>query len=482
MNLPTPGTCILIIHWSIVAGLSLRVIARRPPVGVAMAWLAVIAATPFVGATVYLLFGEKRLGRGRAAAIARNAIILSTWQNQLRQEYGEVAKQIESSALPISNHAHKALGSPALNGNEIELLDNFQAVFDKLVSDIDAAQTKCHLCFYIWHEGGRCIDVIEALIRAAKRGVHCKALADAVGSKSFLCGDLARRLRKAGVELSASLPTGPVRTLFVRRDLRNHRKIVAIDDHIAFTGSQNLVDPRYFKKDSNVGEWIDAIVRITGPTAAALDTVFELDWSVETGQACELPQLKKNVSSSTGGEIIQVVPSGPALQPQAIHQLLLTAIYAARRSLVMTTPYFVPDESILTALTSAALRGVEVTLIVPARNDSLMVRFASVAHFDDLMTAGVKIARFEGGLLHTKSLTVDGKISMFGSVNLDMRSLWLNFEISLFVYGNEFTSKLENLQKHYLENCNWIHLEEWNERPRWHRFAENTFRLIGPLL
>jgi len=176
------------------------------------------------------------------------------------------------------------------------------------------------------------------------------------------------------------------------------------------------------------------------------------------------------------------VPSGPDLRPEAIHQLLLTAIYSARHDLVMTTPYFVPEESMLTALLSAALRGVDVTLIVPARNDSLLVRYASVAHFDDLMSAGARIALFNGGLLHTKSLTIDGSTSVFGSVNLDMRSLWLNFEISLLVYDPDFTGRLRTLRDVYLADSRMLDLASWRRRPAWCRFTEDACRLLGPLL
>ena len=482
MNLHLPSTVVLVAHWLILTALSVRVIMRRPPVGVSVAWLAVIFSVPFVGAAAYLLVGERRLGRGRAARIAASIGNVRQWQSDMRHHYDTSATQIDAAGEPIHRHAQNVLGFPAMTGNNIELLDNFQTIFDAIVADIDGAQSRCHVCFYIWHEGGRAADVVDALVRAARRGVQCRALADATGSKAFLRGDLARRLRDAGVELTAALPTGPLRTFFVRRDLRNHRKIVVIDDRVAYTGSQNLVDPRFFKQESGVGEWVDAIARITGPAAAALDCVFGLDWSVETGRICEPPPAAGNGAPAPAGSMIQVVPSGPDIQPEAIHQLLLTAIYAARRELVMTTPYFVPDDSMLTALLSAALRGVEVTLIVPARNDSLLVRYASVAHFDDLMSAGATIALFKGGLLHTKSLTIDGKICIFGSVNLDMRSLWLDFEIPLFVYDGTFSSQLRELQNTYLRNSDRLELDVWRRRSAWHRFKENAFRLLGPLL
>ncbi len=476
------STTVLILHWLIVVGLFLRVIMRRPPVGVAVAWLAVISSTPFVGAVVYLLFGERRLGRRREERIAATLDDVQHWQRGLRDRFDAGAGASDDLVAPLRRQAEAVLGTPALVGNSTELFEDFQAVFDALVADIDRARVSCRLCFYIWGDGGRTADVLEALERAAGRGIRCRVLADAIGSRAFLGGARAARLRRAGVEVRAALPTGALRTLFVRRDLRNHRKLAVIDDRVAYAGSQNLVDPRFFNQKAGVGEWVDAMVRVTGPAAAALAGVFALDWAVESGQALDLPTATDVASGSPGAASIQVVPSGPGLRPEALHQLLLTAIYAARRELVMTTPYFVPDESILMALLSAAQRGVEVTLIVPARNDSLLVRYASVAHFDDLLSAGATIALFEGGLLHTKSLTIDGELAIFGSVNLDMRSLWLNFEISLFVVDPDFAGRLKSLQRTYRVRSRTLELEAWRRRPAWRRLTENAFRLLGPLL
>jgi cardiolipin synthase len=474
------STIVLITHWLIIVGFSVHIIMRRAPVGVSLAWMAVIFSIPFGGAAAYLLFGEKRLGHHRAARANAMAGDLTSWLTGLRERPDAEPPQAGSTGEPLQRHAERVLNFPVLGGHEITLLDDFQSIFDAIVADIDGAEQTCHLGFYIWHEGGRADDVVDALMRAAARGVRCRAMADALGSKAFLKRGVVRRLRDAGVEVAVALPTGPVRSFFVRADLRNHRKIAVIDDRVAYTGSQNLVDPRYFKQGSGVGQWVDAMARVTGPAAAALDGVFGSDWAVEMGGGFASPPAP--AGDTPQGAAVQVVPSGPGLRPEAIHQLLLTALYAARRELVLTTPYFVPDESMLTALLSAALRGVEVTLIVPAHNDSLLVRYASVAHFDDLMSAGVRIALYRGGLLHTKSLAIDREVGIFGSVNLDMRSLWLNFEISLFVYDRQFTDLLRALQDQYLEDSDRLDPERWRRRPARHRLAENAIRLLGPLL
>jgi len=372
------------------------------------------------------------------------------------------------------------MGIPALDGNHIVLLHDYESVFDAWVNEIDGAKESCRLAFYIWHEGGRADDVMEALGRARARGVRCRVLVDAMGSKLFLKGKRVRALRAADIEVVAALPSSFRR----RADLRYHRKIVVIDDQSGYAGSQNLVDPRFFKQESGVGPWVDAVVRIEGPAVALLANIFELDWRIEAGAAFEAPRSWPGSQQEDlpNGALLQVVPSGPAPYPDAIRQLLLTAIYSAQRTLTLTTPYFVPDEAILTALLSAALRGVEVILIVPEKNDSFLVRHASAAHFDDLMGAGARIALFQGGLLHTKSMVIDGTISLFGSVNLDMRSFWLNFEISLFVYDPKFTLRILELQQDYLTHSVFLDPDDWRKRPARRRFLDNAVRLIGPLL
>jgi len=481
MSVHSISTAVLVAHWLIVIGLSLRVISRRSPIGVASAWLMVIFSLPFVGAALYLLFGEKRLGRARIARTRVHLPDVHAWQRGLGHAPVAVGKTVPVAGA-LARLAQGLYGFPPQSGQSITLLDNYPAIFDAIVADIERARKHCHLAFYIWHGEGRTLDVIEALVRAARRGVNCKAMADALGSKAFLQGPHLQRLREAGVQFEMSLPMGRIPSLRSRADLRNHRKIVVIDGEVAYTGSQNLVDPRFFKQESGAGPWVDAMARISGPAVSSLDGVFELDWSGETGKPFEAPVPALADASERTESVVQVVPSGPDLQPEGIHQLLLTAIYNARSEIVMTTPYFVPDESFILALQAAVQRGTRVTLIVPAHSDSVLVRHASVASFDTLMEAGVNIALFKGGLLHTKSMAIDGQVCLFGSVNLDMRSLWLNFEISLFVYGADFCLRLRALQNTYLDDSAMLTLEEWRRRPRWRKLLEDTFRLLGPVL
>lgn len=481
---PWTAAAILTADLLIRVGLSVRVVMRRRPVGVSLAWLLVVLAFPFLGAVVYLFIGELRLGTRRARRAAEIHELYEGWLTDLRARSHVDWTPLGAECLPLAMLTERTVGLPAQSGNELELIVQAQDVFASLVRDIDAAKRTCHLEFYIWTEGGSANDVAEALLRAAARGVACRVLVDAVGSKQFLRSDLARRIAQGGVQLCEALPVNLLRMLFVRFDLRMHRKIVVIDGEIAYTGSLNLVDPRYFKQDAGVGEWIDAMVRVRGPVVEALGITFLEDWKLETNES--LLQLAEHGDvrplDAAGNSVVQAAPSGPTIANQAMQDVLLMTIYAARRELVLTSPYFVPDESLLAALTSAARRGVAVTIVVPERVDSLLVRLASQAHKGDLLESGVRVMLFKGGLLHTKSITVDGEMSLFGSLNLDPRSLHLNFEITLAVYDRVFTDELRRLQQAYIDDSRLMSLEAWLNRPPAARFTENAARLLGPLL
>lgn len=476
-------------HWALAIGLTLRVIARRLPVGVSLAWIAVVFGFPFIGPVIYFFFSGKRLDRAWRTRL--DAANLAAASALALEREGPLAVLPVAGAVGETVHRHVlgVLGIPALRGNRLILLRTHDAVFDAVIAELDAATDTCRMAFYIWHNGGRADDVVEAVLRASRRGVRCRILVDAIGSAEFLVSDNADRLRAAHVEVSAALP----RTFKRRADLRYHRKNIVIDNRIAFTGSQNLVDPRFFKQDAGVGEWVDAVVRIEGPSAASLARMFDVDWSVETGGSTvgisgsstepgAISASASHANTKASGALLQVVPSGPAPEPDVIRQIILTSIYAARHSLTLTTPYFVPDEAVLAALHSAASRGVAVTLILPAKNDSHLVRFASASHFDELLAAGVKIARFRGGLLHTKSMVIDQALCLFGSVNLDMRSFWLDFEVTLLVQDNMFAKQLGDLQGEYLSRSVYVDPVIWAGRTKLRRLIENAARLAGPLL
>jgi cardiolipin synthase A/B len=473
-----------LVHAILVAGLSVRVIMRRRPVGVLLAWMAIILSVPVLGGLIYLVLGESRISGKylkRGLSIHRR---YANWKQALCARATVDWTGISPQAVALQNQARTVTGFPALQGNRLELLQDAGEVFRSLIGAIARSRRSCHLEFYIWFAGGLADELLETVIGAARRGVVCRLLLDALGSKPFLHSAAVTRLREAGVELAVALPVGLFTTLVTRADLRNHRKLAVIDGEVAWTGSQNLVDPRFFKQNEGVGQWVDAMFRIEGPVVEVLGGVFINDWEVATGAGLDSLEATHDVRPvpDLAAVTVQVIPSGPIPQPLAILQMILGAIYAAQRELIITTPYFVPDESVLTALLSAAHRGAKVTLILPATNDSRLVDLAGKAVFADLLGAGVQIAAFRGGLLHTKSITVDGEFALFGSVNMDMRSLWLNFELSLLIYDREATALIRQMQQGYLDDSDPVSLNQWRQRSFKQRFLENAVHLLAPLL
>jgi cardiolipin synthase len=474
----------LLMHWVLVIGLSLRVIMRRRPASVLLAWIAIILSIPVLGVLFYLFVGENRIS---SKYIKRSRSIqerYTHWQQSLQTHPAVDWSATSPDHVSLHRQAETVFGFPALQGNRVQLLTDYESIFRSMMETINLSRSTCHLEFYIWYPGGLADELADAVINAARRGVVCRVLVDALGSKAFLGSALHGRLADAGVRLGVSLPVGIFSTLFSRADLRNHRKIAVIDGKVGYTGSQNLVDPRYFKQDEGVGQWIDAMLRIEGPAVETLGGIFLQDWEVSTGVS--LTQLEECHDVMPVGEqgtvALQAMPSGPARKPLAILQMLLSTFYAARHELIITTPYFVPDDSLLTALISAAHRGVAVTVVLPEKNDSRLVDYASRAVFEELLDAGVTIATFRGGLLHTKSVTVDGEFCLFGSVNLDMRSVWLNFEISLMIYNREVTGQVRELQAAYIRDSDLLDTAEWKQRPFAVRLLENVTHLAAPLL
>jgi cardiolipin synthase len=470
----------------IVSVLGVRVIMNRLTTGVALAWMLLIVSAPFGGAVIYLLIGERRIGSRRAQRFAA-----------LRIDYRRIAAAaLEKGLIDVDWSRHppdiqgmdrlgrNMFGFPTVRGSSHQLVSDTQEILGAIAKDVDTAQKSVLMEFYIWHPGGTADEVLEAVIRAAQRGVYCCLLIDALGARPWWKSEQPRRLREAGVHLRPALPVGLFRTFVGRTDLRLHRKIVVVDSQVAWTGSMNLVDPRYFKQDSGVGQWVDAMARLQGAVVVPLAATMIGDWILETGEPLEelIQRAQLRMVTPNGPADIQVIPSGPGESGDAQLQMILAIINSAHEEVVLTTPYLVPDESLLRAIRGAAARGVAVRLIVPERVDSLLTRYASRSYFDDLLNGGIEVYLYRQGLLHTKSITVDGAHAMFGTVNLDMRSIWLNYEVALYVYHREFSASLRALQQTYIDNSDRLTLEDWKQRSFGSRFLENTFRLTSPLL
>ena len=482
----SPLAILAFLQVLLVIGISIRVIMNRPPSGVALAWLLIVSMIPYLGAGLYLLIGERRISPKRVARLGK-----------LREDFREIAEITVAEGLtdvdwnkhPRDARSMATLGANTADaltfgGNNLELVSEPRTILTRIRQDIDAAKTSVLMEFYIWHEGGLADDVLDSLISAAERGVYCLVLIDALGASAWWKSAQPTRLKESGVLLKPALPVGLFRSLVGRTDLRLHRKIVIIDGETGWTGSMNMVDPGFFKQDSNYGEWVDAMVRIRGTALLSLAAILGGDWVVETGE--NLRQMGRkagiNIPEASGDSDVQVVASGPGSQGNGLLKMMQAMINNAREEVVITTPYLVPDESLLWALRGATGRGVRVKIIVPATVDSFMTRHASNSYLDGMMNHGIEIYLYQGGLLHTKSIMADGSISMFGTVNFDMRSLWLNHEVSLFIYDSSFAEQLGSLQSEYLKDSKRLDSDEWGSRHVAVKFLENTMRLMSPLL
>ena len=484
-------TALIVLHWALVIGVAVKVVFRRLPVGTSLAWVIIVSLLPVVGFAIYILIGDHRMGRKR---LRHGDIVRSHYQSELAIREGAITRHhpdVEGIFYQIATVAAKDTGFLVRPDNRVDILTEPEAMFASMIADIEAAQSICHLEFYIVHAEGRVLDVFEALMAASQRGVVCKLLADHIGSQPFFRSAWPEKLRHAGVEVIDSLPTGVIKTFFTRSDLRNHRKIIVIDRWIGYCGSFNLADPDYFKRDSDVGKWIDLFLRIEGDASEGLSVVFNTDYVLESQTEASVDSIPKLASiqdlppeTEAHCKLVQIIPSGPEMRTSVIFETLVSSIYAARESIRITTPYLVPDESLLMALTNAARRGVHVQLIVPQRVDSFLARHASRSYYGELMEAGVGIHEYRGGLLHTKVVLVDNEVCYLGTVNLDMRSFYLNLEITIALHSPEDCRSVSDVLNRYMAQSVTIAADEYLDRNRSKPeiFLENLVRLAGPLL
>lgn len=477
------STLIFLVYWLLIVSTTLRIVFKRRPTTYVIAWMLVIYILPIIGVILYFALGEAHLGQQRAKRAQKMRPTITKFINRLSTFPDIFTTKVSQVSKPIFQLCKHQTGLDGIRGNHIELLSNTDAIFDQLIQDINQAKSNIEMVFYIWNEGGRADDVEQALIQATQRGVTCRLMIDSAGSRHFIRSKASQRMRDAGITIIEALRVNLLRFMFRRLDLRQHRKVAIIDNYISYTGSMNIVDPRFFKQNKHVGEWVDIMIRMCGPVTTLMGAIYASDWELETGKYLALPQITDFAEPPEDKKhIMQLIASGPGYTENMIHQVLLTAIYSAQEQIIFTTPYLVPSDDILHAVCTAAQRGVEVIIIVPKKNDSLMVKWASRAFFSELLNGGVKLYQFNDNLLHTKSVLIDNQLSLVGTVNLDMRSLWLNFEITTVIDDAQFAKSLSTLLEQYLSQSDKVDIEKWKKRPIWQRIVERLFYFFAPLL
>jgi cardiolipin synthase A/B len=456
-----------------------------------VAWVAVIMFLPLLGVIAYLLLGETSIGRER---IRRLGVVEA--RMPLPGDAASAPGAVELRVAELFDVCCSINGFHPVDGNHIELLGdpdappddpmaNSNAAIDTLVADIGQAREQVHISFYIWledHNGGRVADAVSA---ASRRGVRCRVMVDALGSRAFTRSPRWQQLRDANVMLLATLDDVPrLGHLAVgRADLRNHRKIVVIDNRIAYCGSQNCADPE-FRVAARFAPWIDMFLRCQGPVVRQQQYLFLAAWISETGETGieELPSAMPPPECFAPGAVAQMFGTGPTTHANAMSDMFVACTYAAREELLITTPYFVPDEAILRALCAAPRRGVRTTIIFPARNNSWLVGSTCNSCYADLLASGVAVYEYPLGLLHTKSMTIDGTIALVGSANMDRRSLQLNYENNLLVADHDTTTTIRERQMSYLAVSHPVDpgaVRAWSFRTR---LVQNAVGMMSPVL
>ncbi len=473
----------VLVHVVLELALIVRIMTRphRDPAS-RIAWVVVISALPIIGMLVYLLLGETNIGHRRIArmkeVIRRMPSVPVVSPGDEKNVHGHVPERYQH----LFRSGKSINGFDAIGGNLARLMADSNATIDSMVADIDAALDHVHLLFYIWLPDNNGRKMVEALKRAASRGVKCRAMADDLGSRTMIHSQHWKEMRKAGVHLARALPIkNPLlRALLGRIDLRNHRKILVIDGLITYCGSQNCADPEFLVK-TKFAPWVDAVIRFEGPIVRQNQYLFASDWMSYADENIN-PLLDLPISAPQTGFPAQVIGTGPTVRYSAMPEIFESLFHAARDELVISTPYYVPDESMQNALCAAAWRGVKTTIIFPANNDSWIVGAASRSYYSDLLEAGVEIFEYVGGLLHTKSLTMDNEITLIGSANMDRRSFELNYENNILFYDPDLTTDVRARQQEYISKSTPVTQEMVESWSLTTRLWNNTLAMLGPLL
>jgi cardiolipin synthase len=455
-----------------------RVILERRHPSATLAWMLAIIFVPLVGIPLYYLIGVRRIRRHIRAKIAASSSIGYPLDHRVSPP------NLPTAAAEQCGRVLKATGTPPpVTGNRVIFLTRGDEAYDAVHTLIAEARDHIHAEFFILD-----VDVVgkrfvQALAARAKEGVRVRLLLDDVGSWRAL-RRMVRPLREAGGEVAAFLPALPLQR---RRSahLRNHRKLLVADGRKAFTGGMNI-GKKYMGPRVTKAQWRDASVLVKGPAVADLQALFLDDWAYATDQTEPGGDLFPELPAVVGGNhapcTLQVAASGPDRATQPIYQGVFTAFTAARRRLWIETPYFVPDEGILAALRNAALRNVDVRLIVPASSDLRIVSWAGRSYFNELLAVGVRIFLYRPTNLHSKVLIIDDDVAGIGSPNVDIRSFFLNFELGLFLYDYPRIEELAAIFREDLSRSEEVDPEAFARRSRARRLLEDSCRILSPVL
>lgn len=448
------------------------------------AWLMVLFFIPVLGFIMYLILGQKVKKRKLNKLLGDNQRIIEDTLEKQR------LRLMDRSLLPAEHLLASYQDMMYMNlttsyalytsNNTVNIYTDGNEKFDSLIKDIEAAEHHIHLVYYIVRDDDLGRRLVNALAAKAAEGVEVRFLYDHIGSSN-----LPRRyfseLRAAGGMEAAFFPSR-IPYLNLKINYRNHRKLAIIDGKIGYIGGFNIGD-EYLGLNEHFGEWRDTHLKVTGGAVLQMQAQFLMDWNMASSGRMSLSDTYFPPPETNNGTIgMQLVASGPDTEYQEIKNAYIKMIYSAKETISLQTPYFVPDESLMSALRIAALSGVKVRIMLPSKQDHFFVYWATHSYLGELLASGVNVYLYERGFLHAKTLVVDGKIASVGTANLDIRSFKLNFEINAFVYDTDTASKLEEIFKEDVKYSREVTVESYAQRPLFNRFKESISRLLSPIL
>lgn len=447
---------------------------NRNPVK-SMAWMLVLVLLPVVGLVIYLVFGRSLKGM---RLISRSHLRELRRMNDFPEAVSREDDLSDSSRQLISL-VNKLTEPHLFKGNDITVFTTGEEKFSSLLRDIEQAREHIHLQYFIIENDTSGRRLVELLERKAREGVQVKVLYDYVGS-FYIHSRVLKRMRAAGIEVHPFMELTFTQFLF-RLNWRNHRKIVVIDGKVGYVGGMNIAD-RYVIGEKRQPAWRDTHLRIEGESVTAMQYSFAIDWNFTTRRLLDTVPKHQQAGALSSDYLVQMVNSGPTSRWNNISFVFLKAITLAKHSLYIQTPYFLPSDSLLKAMQSAALAGVDVRLMIPRHPDSVMLRLATGSYLKECLMAGIKIYFYEPTMMHAKVVIVDDEFVTTGSTNFDFRSFEHNFEFNALVYSKEFNGKMKAIFEADMEHCTRISLGKWKQRPLVQKALESIVRLISPIL
>ncbi len=475
------SACIICYLLLVFVTIAVIIQEKRDPVK-SLAWITVIALVPVVGMLAYVLFGRnwrKRkmfsrkgiLDEGYIESVSRSQ--LRTLSDPALEATPEIQNNRDTIRLMLNNSK-----SLLATHNRVDILQNGKETFASLFEALEAARSSIHMEYYIFENDRIGRRVADILISKAREGIEVRLIYDGVGTL-WTEGSIFRRMRRAGVKVECFMPVA-FPWLTSRVNYRNHRKIVVVDGRIAYTGGLNIAE-RYLK-GMKIGKWRDIHLKIEGEAVNLLQAVFITDWYFV--RRTEYLNSEKYFRDTEIKEVcpIQIAASGPDSDWATIMQAFFSAITKARKRIYISTPYFTPNASLLTAMKVAALSGIDVRLLLPAKSDTRIAYWASRSYVLELLEAGIKVYFYQGGFNHSKLIIIDGEFCSVGSANMDIRSFEDNFEVSALIYDRRLAAELEASYKADLKQSRLVTLAQWELRSRWNATLESLARLLSPLL